>query len=181
MKNVNKLGDLLAEMPDERRIKLGAESGFFFIGACSVLKENYAAYDKKIIAYWKELTERWKAKYYAKRDTPPSTLSFLKRSNVKSADLEKLHEGYVKFVEEHAKQLRKLYNSWKTADKHRKQLKHLMDRVVLETYPGDPIVDDAQIIIVEGFEPGPLWLRSEAEELGPFYIAQVREEENDDE
>lgn len=180
------LKSFLTKIPESKVLKLGAADGscFIFIGKKDELARNAKSYDGLLSAMWKHREEKSHILYETDRLHPRTIEGYLAsrfpRSTEESLDTAPVMsaEDLLKYLNQYFERLSRSFNCWKSIQRKARLLVPLMKRRVTEYYESDPIVDDALIVLVEGYEQGTLWTVKEAEERGHFSFSENTEEDD---
>lgn len=158
------LADLLATLPADRRLKLGAHNGssFFYVGTVADVRENMDLYSRKLRNYAKMQLINAKADLEQKLRNPP-TLQRYAMAQVKTEKPDWTIDGFHAQAAGWLRDVKRLAGNLDKADRQYKAFADLPIREVLSHFDADPLVDtDTTVIIVEGFEKGRYWTASES-------------------
>ena len=180
------LKNFLSKIPESKTLKLGAADGscFIFIGKKDELARNAKSYDGLLSDRWKQREEKSHILYETDRLHPRTIEGYLAsrfpRSTEESLDTAPVMsaEDLLEYLNQYFERLSRSFNYWKSIQRKARLLVPLMKRRVAEYYESDPIVDDALIVLVEGYEQGTLWTVKEAEERGHFAFSENTEEDD---
>lgn len=158
------LADLLATLPADRRLKLGAHNGssFFYVGTVADVRENMDIYSRKLRNYARMQLINAQADLEQKLRNPP-TLQRYAMAQVKTEKPDWTIDGFHAQAAGWLRDVKKRTANLNMADRQYRAFVDLPIREVLSHFDADPLVDtDTTVIIVEGFEKGRYWTASES-------------------
>jgi len=162
--NTTRLADLLATLPAERRLKLGAHSGssFFYVGTVADCRENIDLYSRKLRNYARLQLINAQADLEQKLRNPP-TLQRYAMAQVKREKPDWTIDGFKAQASGWLRDVKRLTANLNKSDRQYDAFVDLPIREVLSHFDADPQVEtETTVIIVEGFEKGRYWTASES-------------------
>lgn len=178
MKLIGFLNQRMEEEPDfaERTLKIGSSSGFFYCGTAENFMKKIGIYDIAINKFFCRAATSYYLQYEQQLKNPPTIVDYAKevlQSKRACFSLEKFESRIMDWF----MSTRERHEAAKKAETIAKETKPLAKREVLENRMADPAADEgAEIIIIEGFERGGIWLSCETAEKGEFTFSLADED-----
>ena len=180
MKLLEFLNKRMEETPEfeDQAVKIGSQIGYFYYGTVKNFIKSAVEYDRKIEQFFTRSANSAERKYESVLNNPP-TISDYAKDVLQTDGARFCIRDYEKMLCSWFKTARKKYRAMEKAAERKDGTKRLAEREVLDNRMADEAVDEGvEIIIVEGYEQGGLWMSSEAEEKGEFTIGESEEEES---
>lgn len=158
------LADLLATLPADRRLKLGAHNGssFFYVGTVADVRENMDLYSRKLRNYARMQLINAQADLEQKLRNPP-TLQRYAMAQVKTEKPDWTIDGFKAQAAGWLRDVKRMTANLNKSDRQYDAFADLPIREVLSHFDADPQVEtDTTVIIVDGFEKGRYWMGSES-------------------
>lgn len=164
---------------EDQVVKIGSQSGYFYCGTVKNFLKNMAEYDGRIRQFFITCVKNAEARYEFTLKNPPTIQDYAKEVlNTPDGwfsirDYEKKLCGWFKAV-------RNRYLAVEKAAERKDGTKPLGEREVIDSFTADRAVDEGiEVIKVEGFEQGGLWMACEVEKKGEFTVGEDEKEEDD--
>lgn len=158
------LADLLATLPADRRLKLGAHNGssFFYVGNVADCRENIDLYSRKLRNYARLQLINAQADLEQKLRNPP-TLQRYAMAQVKMEKPDWSIDGFKAHAAGWLRDVKRTSANLNKSDRQYDAFTDLPIREVLSQFDADPQVEtDTTVIIVQGFEKGRYWTAAES-------------------
>lgn len=162
----------------QRTIKIGAQSGYFYCGTVKNFLNNMDVYDTSIRSFFSRHAIKEKKTYENYLNNPPTLSEFAESvlSNGCEFDLRDYEENVLRWFS----MVHKRRDMKNEAEEKRDTTKNLSVREVKEHRMANPLVEeDIEVIIIEGYEIGRIWMANEVENYGEFTISDAEENDGD--
>lgn len=177
MKLIDFLNQRIETEPDyaERILKIGSSTGYFYCGTSENFIKKIGSYDISINKFFCSAAASYYSQYEQQLKNPPKIVDYAEEILRSSSALFSIEEFENRIIDWFIS-TRNRYSAAKNAETIAKETKPLAEREVIESRMADAIVDEGvEIILIEGYEKGGIWMSSETAEKGEFTFSLADE------